>query len=105
MPDPVALPVLWPRARTFPRARRGHRGVCVAPTVQQLRRSSYQDVSRPRKYLLGPGPAPDEVEDEDDYCNNQKQVNKGAADVGEQAEKPENTDNDGYPKQHGSFLC
>jgi hypothetical protein len=53
---------------------------------------------------LGAGPAADEVEDQDDHGYNQKQVNQPAADVTEQAEKPENCDNDGYPKQHESLL-
>jgi hypothetical protein len=51
------------------------------------------------------GPAADEVEDQDHHGYNQKQVNQPAADVAEQAEKPENRDNDGYPKQHDSLLC
>jgi hypothetical protein len=54
---------------------------------------------------LHAGPATDEVEDQNDHGNNQKQVNEPAADVDEQAEKPKNSDNDGYPKQHESLLC
>jgi hypothetical protein len=47
------------------------------------------------------------VEDQDDHGNNQKQVNEPAADVADKAEKPENRDNDGYPKQHENlpFVC
>ncbi len=40
--------------------------------------------------------------------NNQKQVNEPAADAAEQAEKPKNSENDGYPKQHilsPLFVC
>jgi hypothetical protein len=44
------------------------------------------------------------VEDQDHHGDNQKQVNQPAADVAEQAEKPENRNNDGYPKQHDSLL-
>jgi len=49
---------------------------------------------------LRAGPATDEVEDQNDHGNNQKQVNEAPADAAQQAEKPENSDNDGYPKQH-----
>jgi hypothetical protein len=44
------------------------------------------------------------MEDQHNHCNNQKYVNKAAADIGEQAQKPENCDDDGYPKQHGTLL-
>ena len=50
------------------------------------------------------GPAADEVEDQDDHGDYQKQVNYSATDVTEQTEKPENSDNDGYPEQHESLL-
>jgi hypothetical protein len=49
---------------------------------------------------LRAGPATDEVEDQNDHGNNQKQVNEAPAYAAQQAEKPENSDNDGYPKQH-----
>jgi hypothetical protein len=45
------------------------------------------------------------VDDQNDHGNYQKQVNEPAADASEQAEKPENSDNDGYPKQHESLPC
>jgi hypothetical protein len=54
---------------------------------------------------LHAGPAAEEVEDQNDNGNDQKQVNEPAADVADQAEKPENGDNDGYPKQHESLPC
>jgi hypothetical protein len=44
------------------------------------------------------------VEDQDDHGNNEKYVNETAADIGEQAKKPENCDDDGYPKQHENFF-
>jgi hypothetical protein len=50
-------------------------------------------------------PAPDEVEDQDDHRNNQKQVNERTANVREQAEKPKNSNNNGYPQQHESLPC
>jgi hypothetical protein len=44
------------------------------------------------------------VDDQDDHGDDQKDVNQPAADIAEQTEKPENRDNDGYPKQHKSLL-
>jgi hypothetical protein len=44
------------------------------------------------------------MEDQDNHRHNQKNVNKAAADIGEQAQKPENCDDDGYPKQHEILL-
>jgi hypothetical protein len=54
----------------------------------------------PNARYLGAGSSPEEVEDQDDHGNDQKQVNEPAADIADKAEKPENSDNDGYPKQH-----
>jgi hypothetical protein len=53
---------------------------------------------------LGPGSALNEVEDQDHDGNNQKYVYESAADIGKQAEKPKNCDDDGYPKQHENLL-
>lgn len=44
------------------------------------------------------------MEDQYDHCNNQEYVDQPAADAGKQAEKPEYSDNDGYPEQHESLL-
>jgi hypothetical protein len=46
----------------------------------------------------------DEVNDQDDHGDDQKDMDETAADVGKQAEQPENGDNDGYPKQHKYLL-
>jgi hypothetical protein len=44
------------------------------------------------------------MEDQDNHRDDQKYVNKPATDIGEQAQKPENCDDDGYPKQHETLL-
>jgi hypothetical protein len=44
------------------------------------------------------------MEDQNDHRDNQKYVYQPAADIGEQAQKPENCDDDGYPKQHQTLL-
>jgi hypothetical protein len=44
------------------------------------------------------------MEDQDDHGDNQKYVYKPAANIGEQAQKPENCNDDGYPKQHKNLL-
>ena len=49
---------------------------------------------------LSARPAPQEVENQDNHGDDHQQVNERAADVAEQAEKPEDGDDDGYPKQH-----
>jgi hypothetical protein len=50
------------------------------------------------------GPATEEMEDQDDHGDNQKYVYKPAANISEQAQKPENCNDDGYPKQHENLL-
>jgi hypothetical protein len=45
-----------------------------------------------------------EVEDEDDHCDDQKDVDEAAANICEQAEKPENGDDNSDPKQHENLL-
>jgi hypothetical protein len=52
----------------------------------------------------GAGPALNEVEDQDNHGDNQKYVDKAAADIANKAQKPENGDDDGYPKQHEILL-
>lgn len=46
------------------------------------------------------GPATEEMEDQNDHGDNQKYVYKPASYIGEQAQKPENCNDDGYPQQH-----
>ena len=62
----------------------------------------YLDPSRPpaAKSPLRTRPAAEEMEDQHNNGDDQKQVNERAADVAEQAEKPEDGNDDGYPKQH-----
>jgi hypothetical protein len=49
-------------------------------------------------------PALNEMEDQNNHRDHQKNVNKAAADIGEQPHKPEYGDDNGYPKQHGILL-
>jgi hypothetical protein len=45
------------------------------------------------------------VENQDDHGDHQKYMDEPATDVADQSEKPENGDNDGYPKQHENLPC